>query len=95
MSLIDLKGKVAVVTGASQGLGEALAIRLDKEGCKVAVCDINFEGAKAVADKLSNAIALSVDVTKFDQCQAAAKAVLDKWGQVDVLISNAAILKSG
>ena len=95
MGLIDLQGKVAVVTGASQGLGEALAIRLDKEGCKVAVCDINFEGAKAVADKLSNAIALSVDVTKFDQCQAAAKAVLDKWGQVDVLISNAAILKSG
>lgn len=95
MSLIDLKGKVAVVTGASQGLGEALALRLDKEGCKVAVCDINFEGAKAVADKLSDAIALSVDVTKFDQCEAAAKAVLDKWGQVDVLICNAAIVKSG
>ena len=37
MGLIDLKGKVAVVTGASQGLGEALAMRLDKEGCKVAV----------------------------------------------------------
>ena len=95
MSLIDLKGKVAVVTGASQGLGEALALRLDKEGCKVAVCDINFEGAKAVADKLSDAIALAVDVTKFDQCEAAAKAVLDKWGQVDVLICNAAIVKSG
>ncbi len=95
MSLIDLKGKVAVVTGASQGLGEALALRLDKEGCKVAVCDINFEGAKAVADKLSDAIALSVDVTKFEQCEAAAKAVLDKWGQVDVLICNAAIVKSG
>ena len=95
MSLIDLKGKVAVVTGASQGLGEALALRLDKEGCKVAVCDINFEGAKAVADKLSDAMALAVDVTKFDQCEAAAKAVLDKWGQVDVLICNAAIVKSG
>ncbi|MBQ9756556.1 MAG: sorbitol-6-phosphate dehydrogenase [Clostridia bacterium] len=95
MSLIDLKGKVAVVTGASQGLGEALALRLDKEGCKVAVCDINYEGAKAVADKLSDAIALAVDVTKYDQLEAAAKAVLDKWGQVDVLICNAAIVKSG
>ena len=42
MGLIDLSGKVAIVTGASQGLGEALAIRLDKEGCKVAVCDINI-----------------------------------------------------
>lgn len=95
MSMIDLKGKVAVVTGASQGLGEALAIRLDKEGCKVAVCDINIEGAKAVAAKLSDAIAISVDVTKYDQCEAAAKTVLDKWGKVDILVSNAAIVKSG
>lgn len=95
MGLIDLKGKVAVVTGASQGLGEALAIRLDKEGCKVAVCDINYEGAKSVADKLSDGIAISVDVTKFDQCEQAAKTVLDKWGKVDVLVSNAAIVKSG
>ena len=95
MSNIDLKGKVAVVTGASQGLGEALAKRLDAEGCKVAVCDINFDGAKKVADQLSDAIALAVDVTKFDQLQAAADAVVAKWGTVDVLVSNAAIVKSG
>ena len=78
--LMDLKGKVAVVTGASQGLGEALAIRLDKEGCKVAVIDINIEGAKQVASKLSDAIAIAVDVTKYDQCEEAAKIVLEKWG---------------
>lgn len=95
MSNIDLKGKVAVVTGASQGLGEALAKRLDAEGCKVAVCDINFDGAKKVADQLSDAIALAVDVTKFDQLQAAADAVVAKWGTVDILVSNAAIVKSG
>ena len=51
---MDLKGKVAVVTGASQGLGEALAKRLDKEGCKVAVVDINLEGAKKVASELKD-----------------------------------------
>ncbi len=95
MSNINLENKVAVVTGASQGLGEALAIRLDKEGCCVAVCDINYEGAKAVASKLKNAIALAVDVTKFEQCQAAAQAVLEKWGKIDILVSNAAIVKSG
>ena len=76
MSNINLQGKVAVVTGASQGLGEALALRLDKEGCKVAVCDINFDGAQAVASKLKDAIALAVDVTKYDQLEAAAKAPL-------------------
>ncbi len=95
MSIINLKGKVAVVTGASQGLGEALAKRLDEEGCKVAVCDINYDGAKSVASSLKEGMALAVDVTKFDQLQAAAKQVIDKWGQVDILISNAAIVKSG
>ena len=95
MGKIDLTGKVAVVTGASQGLGEALALRLDKEGCKVAVCDINFDGAQAVASKLKDAIALQVDVTKFDQLKAAADAVIAKWGTVDILVSNAAIVKSG
>lgn len=95
MSAIDLKGKVAVVTGASQGLGEALAIRLDAEGCKVAVCDFNIEGAKAVAAKLKDAIAIPVDVTNYEQCESMAKTVLDKWGKVDILVSNAGILKSG
>ena len=95
MGLIDLKNKVAVVTGASQGLGEALAKRLDEEGCKVAVCDINYEGAQKVASTLKDAIAIAVDVTNFAQLQEAAKTVIDKWGQVDILVSNAAILKSG
>ena len=95
MSELNLKGKVAVVTGASQGLGEALAMRLDREGCKVAVCDINFDGAQAVASKLSDAIAIAVDVTKFEQLQQAATKVVEKWGRIDILISNAAIVKSG
>ncbi|MBQ9485831.1 MAG: sorbitol-6-phosphate dehydrogenase [Clostridia bacterium] len=95
MSVIDLKGKVAVVTGASQGLGEALAKRLDAEGCKVAVCDFNIEGAKAVAAGLKDAIAIPVDVTNFEQCEQMAKTILDKWGKVDILVSNAGIVKSG
>ena len=95
MGNLNLQGKVAVVTGASQGLGEALAIRLDKEGCKVAVCDFNIEGAKVVASKLKDAIAIPVDVTNYEQCEAMAKTVLDKWGRVDILVSNAGIVKSG
>ena len=95
MSVIDLKGKVAVVTGASQGLGEALAKRLDAEGCSVAVCDFNIDGAKAVAAQLKDAVAIPVDVTDFEQCKQMAETVLDKWGKVDILVSNAGIVKSG
>ena len=95
MANINLQGKIAVVTGASQGLGEALALRLDKEGCKVAVCDINYDGAQSVASKLKEGLALAVDVTNYAQLQDAAKAVIEKWGKVDILICNAAIVKSG
>jgi len=90
-----LEGKVAVITGASQGLGEALAQRLDAEGCKVVVADVNFEGAQAVASQLSNAIAVKVDVTNIDDCDAMAKAAMDTFGKIDILVANAAIVKSG
>ena len=50
-----LEGKIAVITGAAQGLGEALAHRLDKEGCKVVVADINIEKARMVANSLTDA----------------------------------------
>ncbi|HZK28154.1 MAG TPA: SDR family NAD(P)-dependent oxidoreductase, partial [Thermoclostridium sp.] len=65
-----LQGKVAVVTGAAQGLGEALAQRLDKEGCKVIVADINYEKAVEVAKSLTNAIPFKVDVTDEEQVDA-------------------------
>lgn len=95
MSQIDLNGKVAVVTGASQGLGEALAMRLDREGCTVVVLDINIEGAQAVADKLKKAVAFACDVTKYDTLKAAADQVKALYGGVDILVCNAAIAKSG
>jgi len=87
-----LEGQVAVVTGAAQGLGEALARRLDKEGCKVVVADINYEAAKKVADSLTDAIAVKVDVTNEEQVEAMVKAAVDKYGTLDLLVSNAAIL---
>ncbi|MBN2300437.1 MAG: sorbitol-6-phosphate dehydrogenase [Acholeplasmataceae bacterium] len=95
MNHINLKGKVAIVTGAAQGLGEALALRLDAEGCKVAVCDLNYDGAAKVASKLKDAIAISLDVSKFSDCQAMVEQVVSKWQTVDILVCNAGILISG
>ena len=54
-----LKDKVVLITGAAQGLGEALAIRLSEEGAKVVVGDMNVEGAKNVAAQLAEGIAAS------------------------------------
>lgn len=95
MTNINIKGKVAVVTGVSQGLGEALAIRLSKEGCIVIACDINFEGVKHVCDKIENAHPYALDITNYEQCEAIAKDVNEKFGSVDIIVSNAGILLSG
>ncbi|MCX7711507.1 MAG: sorbitol-6-phosphate dehydrogenase [Clostridia bacterium] len=87
-----LEGQVAIVTGASQGLGEALAQRLDQEGCKVVVADINFEGAQKVAAGLKDAVAIKVDVTDEQQVEAMVNTAVEKFGKLDLLVANAAIL---
>jgi len=90
-----LDGQVAIVTGAAQGLGEALARRLDAEGCKVVVADLNIEAAQKVADSLTDAIAVKVDVSNEEQVEAMVDAAIKKYGKLDLLVSNAAILISG
>jgi sorbitol-6-phosphate 2-dehydrogenase len=72
----SLTGQVAIVTGAGQGLGEALARRLDAEGCHVAVADINAEAASAVAASLQNGLGFAVDVTDEEQVSAMVDASL-------------------
>jgi sorbitol-6-phosphate 2-dehydrogenase len=87
-----LIGQVAVITGAAQGLGEALAQRLSKEGCQVVVGDINIEAAQKVADSLHDAIAVKVDVCDEQQVEAMIDSAVQKFGKLDLLVSNAAIL---
>lgn len=87
-----LNGKVAIITGGGQGLGEALAKRLHREGAQVAIADINLDAAKGVSDSLEGSIAIEVDVTDYSQTENMAKQVLDRFGRIDILVSNAAIL---
>ena len=90
-----LEGKTAVVTGSARGLGEAIALRLSNEGATVVVGDINFEGAKDTAAKLAEAIAVKVDITIYEECEEMAKAAIDKFGKIDILVCNAGINRSG
>jgi sorbitol-6-phosphate 2-dehydrogenase len=87
-----LDGNVVLITGAAQGLGEALAIRLGEEGAKVAVADINLEAAQKVASVLNDAIAIQVDVTDEKQTEEMVKKVVERYGRIDTMVCNAAIL---
>jgi 3-oxoacyl-[acyl-carrier protein] reductase len=93
-----LEGKVAIVTGASRGIGRAIALQLAGVGAKVAV---NYASSSTAADELVNqinsnggeAIAVPADVSKADQIDALVNTVMEKWGRVDVLVNNAGITR--
>ena len=87
-----LQDKVAIVTGASSGLGFQIAKRYVAEGAKVALCDINLKKAEDAAHELGeNAIAVKMDVSNEDAVNNGIDSVADKWGGVDILVSNAGI----
>lgn len=85
-----LQGKTALVTGAASGFGKGIAETYAREGAKVAVVDLNEAGAKAVAAELGgDAIAITCDVSKGDQVEAAAQAVRAAFGSLDIVVNNA------
>jgi 3-oxoacyl-[acyl-carrier protein] reductase len=85
-----LDGKRALVTGAASGFGKGIAETYIREGAKVAVVDMNEAGARAVAEALGeNAIAVTCDVSKGDQVQAAVDATVAAFGGLDVVVNNA------
>jgi NAD(P)-dependent dehydrogenase (short-subunit alcohol dehydrogenase family) len=94
-------GKKAFITGAAQGLGAAMARMLAAEGAKVAVADINFEGATAVAAELDAAngagtgFAFPLDVTKEDQWIYALEEADEAMGGISVLVNNAGVSRVG
>lgn len=90
-----LPGQVAIVTGAGQGLGEALAVRLAEEGCQVVVADINRKRADEVAANLPVAVSVGVDVTKEDEVNEMVNKTLERFGRLDLMVANAGIVISG
>jgi 2-hydroxycyclohexanecarboxyl-CoA dehydrogenase len=88
-----LIGKAALVTGAAQGIGRAIATRLAEEGAKVAIADIQEDGAASTAAELTSAglraRAVRLDVTSLDSAINAVAAVERELGPVDILVNNA------
>src|SRR5437870_5432630 len=87
-------GRVAIITGGGQGLGEAYARALAEEGATSVIFDLQSEKASTVADDLMSggktAMALTVDVSDRAAVGAAVGRVVDRFGRVDILIHNAA-----
>jgi 3-oxoacyl-[acyl-carrier protein] reductase len=90
-----LEGRVAVITGAAQGIGRAYALRFAREGAHVVVADLNDERARAVAAECAacgpRAMGLQVDVANEASAAALAERVAADFGRIDVLVNNAAL----
>lgn len=95
MSAGRLEGKVAIVTGAGQGIGEAAVHRMAQEGARVVVSDINEESGEAVAgavrDAGGEAVFVAADVASLDDVRALMSATAEAYGRLDVLHNNAGV----
>jgi short-subunit dehydrogenase len=91
----DLNNKVAVVTGAASGIGRMLAVNLASKGCRLALLDMNEKGLQATRDMIENKrleVSMHVaDVSDREQMYKLAEIVVEKHGQVDIVINNAGV----
>jgi len=99
MTSAELEGKVSLVTGASRGIGKAVALKLSSLGSKVAINHIEPEKAgadsvvEAIASQSGEAIPVEADVRDAEAVRAMVQEVTDRWGKIDILVNNAGITR--
>jgi len=90
----ELDQKIAIVTGAAQGIGAAIADVMVREGATVIIADMNAEAAAAKAAELGgDCTSFAVNVAKMDQLQALVDFAIEKFGRIDILVNNAGVVK--
>ncbi len=96
---MSLTGKIAVVTGAAQGIGQAIATTLAQEGADVVVADLNANRCQETVERVKQlgrkAMAVSVNVGDWDQAKGMVDHVLKDWERIDILVNNAGITRDG
>jgi 3-oxoacyl-[acyl-carrier protein] reductase len=94
---MELKGKVAFITGAAQGIGKAIAQLLSEAGADVVVVDMDLPKAQETAQEISDrgfkALPIKVNVASFDEVRQAVDSVMTQWGKLDILVNNAGITR--
>jgi 3-oxoacyl-[acyl-carrier protein] reductase len=97
--MFELNDKVALVTGAARGLGQAIAVKLAEAGADIALCDLNAEWVAETAEKVKaigrRAECYGVNVAEGESVTAGIKAVEKDFGKIDILVNNAGITKDG
>lgn len=92
---MNLKDKIAIVTGAAQGIGKAIALRLATAGADVAIMDLNLSEAEEVAEKIEvlgrRALPIQADVSLFSDVKDAVTEVISNFNRVEILVNNAGI----
>jgi 3-oxoacyl-[acyl-carrier protein] reductase len=94
---LKLTGKVALVTGAAQGIGKAIALLLARNGADIVVSDINLEKAEETAKEVRSigqkAMAVRVDVANWNDVERMVEVILEKFAKIDILVNNAGITR--
>jgi 3-oxoacyl-[acyl-carrier protein] reductase len=91
---VELDGRVALITGAAQGIGRCLAEAFADAGARVALADLDADAAAHAADPLDGAVALAMDVAEPASVDAAVAETLARFGRLDVLVNNAAVFST-
>jgi dehydrogenase/reductase SDR family protein 4 len=93
-ALFDLQGKVALVTGATRGIGKSIAVELGRAGARVAVCSRKADACRETEKELKEmgleAFAMPCNVSRKEDLQALVDATAAKWGGIDIVVANAA-----
>jgi 3-oxoacyl-[acyl-carrier protein] reductase len=96
---MSLNGKIALVTGAAQGIGREIALALASDGADVAICDVNLEAAQKTAADIEatgkKSLALKANVAASTDVTAMVDQVIEKFGRIDILVNNAGITRDG
>ncbi len=94
---MKLTGKVALVTGAAQGIGRAIALLLAQNGADVVISDVNLAKAEETAKEIEGAgrraMPVRVDVSRAEEVEGMVQAILDRFGHIDILVNNAGIAR--